>query len=534
MKKIRVFISSVQSEFVEERQMLFDYLISDALLGMFFDPFLFEKLPAVAQSTSSVYLEEVGRCDLFIGIFGKEYGSENNKGVSPTEQEFDYAGKLSKKRLIFVSSHAPSDRNPKALALIKKAENAIVRKQFSSAHELKASVYASLIRHLEEMEYIRTVPFDMAINKEATMDDLSVSKIRDFVALARLKRGFPLTAEKTPETILTHLNLLKGDKVTNAAILLFGKEPQRFFMASEVKCAHFHGRTITKPIPSYQVYKGDVFQLVDQAVDFVLSKINMAVGTRDENVQVAINYEIPRAAVAEAIVNAIAHRDYTSNGSVQVMLFKDRLEVWNPGQLPSELTIAKLREPHNSVPVNLLLAEPMYFAGYIERMGTGTGDIIQWCREAGIEKDPVFEQDEIFKTIIWKKDEIDQASDQVSDQVTVQPTVQVNYPDTEGVNVVGAVQPTVQPTVQVDANLNAEEKEYIKRVVLAITDGDKRSDIQNTLGLKHRASFVENYLNPALQYGYIEMMFPDNPNHPQQRYTLTEKGTRLKKTKKFI
>jgi len=526
MRKIRVFISSVQSEFAEERQMLFDYLISDVLLGMFFDPFLFENLPAVAQSTSSVYLDEIERCDLFIGILGKEYGSENGEGVSPTEQEFDYAGKLSKKRLIFVSSHAPSDRNPKELALIKKAENAIVRKQFSEASELKASVYASLIRHLEEMEYIRTVPFDMAINKEATIDDLSIVKIRDFVALARLKRGFPLAAEKTPETILTHLNLLKGDKITNAAILLFGKEPQRFLMASEVKCAHFHGRTITKPIPSYQVYKGDVFQLVDQAVDFVLSKINMEVGTRDKNVQVAINYEIPRAAVTEAIVNAIAHRDYTSNGSVQVMLFKDRLEVWNPGQLPSGLTPAKLREPHNSMPANLMLAEPMYLAGYIERMGTGTGDIIRWCKEAGIEKDPVFEQDEIFKTVIWKRNEIEQASDQVSDQV--------NSPDDEFINIESSDQVSDQVTVQVEVNLNTEEKEYIKRVVLAMTDGNKSSDIQDVLGLKHRTNFMKNYLNPALQYGYIEMMFPDNPNHPQQRYTLTEKGVRLKKTKKFI
>ena len=65
-------------------------------------------------------------------------------------------------------------------------------------------------------------------------------------------------------------------------------------------------------------------------------------------------------------------------------------------------------------------------------------------------------------------------------------------------------------------------------------DGDKSFDIQDVLGLKHRTNFMKNYLNPALQYGYIEMMFPDNPNHPQQHYTLTEKGVRLKKTKKFI
>ena len=75
---------------------------------------------------------------------------------------------------------------------------------------------------------------------------------------------------------------------------------------------------IGKPIPSYQVYKGTVFALVDQAVDFVMSKINLSVGTRAAGPQAPVRYEIPREVVAEAIVNAVAHRDYTSNGSVQV------------------------------------------------------------------------------------------------------------------------------------------------------------------------------------------------------------------------
>ncbi|RTY83448.1 hypothetical protein EKL97_03975 [Flavobacterium sp. LS1P28] len=85
------------------------------------------------------------------------------------------------------------------------------------------------------------------------------------------------------------------------------------------------------------------------------------------------------------------------------MLFKDRLEIWNPGSLPYGLTTAKLRKPHSSIPANPLLAEPMYLAGFIERMGTGTGDIIRLCEEAGLKKAPEFLQEEIFKTILWRK-----------------------------------------------------------------------------------------------------------------------------------
>ena len=67
-------------------------------------------------------------------------------------------------------------------------------------------------------------------------------------------------------------------------------------------------------------------------------------------------------------MNAVAHRDYTSNGSVQVMVFADRVEICNPGSLPPSLTLAQLRQPHVSVPANPLLAEPLYLAQSIERL----------------------------------------------------------------------------------------------------------------------------------------------------------------------
>jgi ATP-dependent DNA helicase RecG len=72
------------------------------------------------------------------------------------------------------------------------------------------------------------------------------------------------------------------------------------------------------------------------------------------------------------------------NGSVKVMRYQDRLEVWNPGTLPPTLTLEKLRGPHASFPYNLLLAEPMYLTKYIERMGTGIRDMIRRCRAAGL------------------------------------------------------------------------------------------------------------------------------------------------------
>ena len=69
MQRIKIFISSVQSEFAEERQLLCDYITSDALLGRFFVPFIFEQLPALDISAQRAYIEEVEQCDIYIGIY---------------------------------------------------------------------------------------------------------------------------------------------------------------------------------------------------------------------------------------------------------------------------------------------------------------------------------------------------------------------------------------------------------------------------------------------------------------------------------
>ena len=109
---------------------------------------------------------------------------------------------------------------------------------------------------------------------------------------------------------------------------------------------------------------------------------------------------------SEMCIRDRCHRDYTSNASVQVMLFQDRLEVWNPGTLPYGLTVQKLHGPHKSLPANPLLADPMYWNGYIEKIGTGTEDIIRKCLEYGL-RIPEFYQEEDFRVVIWRKSNIE-------------------------------------------------------------------------------------------------------------------------------
>jgi ATP-dependent DNA helicase RecG len=261
---MRGFISSVQKEFASERKALGEYFSGDPLLRRFFETFLFERdVPASDRRPDAVYLEEVRNCDLYLGLFGDDYVWENEDGLSPTHLEFNEATRLGRTRLIFVKGANDEAKHPKMRTLIRDAGDSLIRRRFNSAEELVAAVYASLVRLLEGRELIRLGPFDATFCQNASLDDLDTDKITRFLGLARRGRHFPLSGEAPPLEVLVHLNLLDRGRPTHAAILLFGKQPQRLLITSVVKCAHFHGTEVAKPIPSYQVNKGIVFDLVD-------------------------------------------------------------------------------------------------------------------------------------------------------------------------------------------------------------------------------------------------------------------------------
>ena len=116
---------------------------------------------------------------------------------------------------------------------------------------------------------------------------------------------------------------------------------------------HFHGIDLRRPVPFYRIFKGNVFEQADKAVDFVMSKLNRGIGTRAESTQAPVHYEIPHDVIREAIVNAVAHRDYSSAGAVQVSVFTDLCRAMESRELTA---IANNGEP--PAPSRLDSAEP--------------------------------------------------------------------------------------------------------------------------------------------------------------------------------
>ena len=171
MKKFRIFLSSVQSEFATERRLLAEYIRTDALLGRFFDIFLFEEAVARDQSSACVYLGEVEQSDVYMGLLGSEFGYETESGVSATESEYDLATRLGKTRLIFIKS--VSRRDPREIRFVEKVRGEVTRKSFKDFDSLRFAVYGALVRHLEQCGYVRMTPFDASFDTGLTMDDIA-------------------------------------------------------------------------------------------------------------------------------------------------------------------------------------------------------------------------------------------------------------------------------------------------------------------------------------------------------------------------
>ncbi len=508
MKKLQVFISSVQSEFADERKALADYLRNDPLLGTFFEPFIFEEVPANTHHPGAVYLKEVKDSAVYIGLLGKQYGYEDKEGISPTEHEYDKAKSENIQRWIYIKYAEPDARHPKEKAFIRKIEQDVSRKKFSDIDSLKKAVFHSAVVFLKQTGKITSTDFDNSLNERATINDIDQDMVRDFVISARDKRNFPIKETAGAEEVLAKLKMLRENKLVNSSLLVFNPEPQQFFPSATIKCAHFHGTQIQKPIPDYKEFGGNVYTQANEAVDFILSKISVSTGTREKSNIVETLYEVPRRVIAEAVINAVAHRDYYSKASIQVSVFKDRIEISNPGSLPPELEIEDLKKSHSSYPHNPLLADCLFQTGAIERYGTGTIEIFELTKKRGL-IDPLISLDEGFKVTIWRPAaDTDHDTDHDTDYDTDYDTDQATGKSRPGYR---------------------EVPNLTHRLVIVIIGEMSRQELMDKLELKHIPTFRANYINPAIDDGLIEMTIPDKLQSKDQKYRLTGKGKKMQK-----
>lgn len=234
---------------------------------------------------------------------------------------------------------------------------------------------------------------------DKTLEDIDLKKVEKYIREANATGRRKI--EESPLEVLEKLELVKDGKATWAAILTFGKEPQRPLLQSAVHCGRF--RIDKTQIIDDLMVETDLIDQVDEVMKFVTRSISVKYEFEGKPRRKEV-WEYPLEALREAVINAVVHRDYTAPSNVQVEIYDDRIEIWNPGRLLPGITIDDLyKKEHKSVIRNRLIAQMFYDIGYIEKYGSGTIKIIDFCKQHGI---PSPEFKEVFGgfSVVFRKD----------------------------------------------------------------------------------------------------------------------------------
>ncbi len=191
--------------------------------------------------------------------------------------------------------------------------------------------------------------------------------------------------KKDRKTLIAKLRLNEKENLKRAAILLFHPDPEEFFTGAYIKIGYF--RTPTDLRFQDEVH-GYLFEQVEKTMELLLSKY-MEAQIRYQGINRIEEYLYPETALREAIINAVAHKDYSSGNPIQIKVYDDRISIWNAGELPKPLTVKRLLVDHPSMPFNPDVATTFFRAGLIEAWGRGTIKIIEECQALNLPT-PIF------------------------------------------------------------------------------------------------------------------------------------------------
>ncbi len=278
---------------------------------------------------------------------------------------------------------------------------------------------------------------------------------------------------------LRNLHLIgTAGHITHAGAWLLARDIRKFRVSGDVACALFMGTDKVR-ILDRRDFHSDVYSMIDEVVAWILSKINVEYIIK--HVKREERPELPEEAIREAVVNALAHRDYRSTANVQVYIFKDRLEIVSPGGLPAGMTEADLGI--KSVPRNPLLFGILHRMEAVEKIGSGIRRIRGLCQEHGV-AEPVIKVSDSWVTTVFRRpvDQVGTKSGPSRDQV----------------------------------------------VILRNCLSEKTiSDIMQVSGRSNRTKFRNQVLKPLLEAGWLEMTIPDRPTSSKQKYRLAARGRDL-------
>lgn len=245
--------------------------------------------------------------------------------------------------------------------------------------------------------------WEESIAAEYNLNDLDQEEIYKTVADGIRENRIPASAQRDDvKKILQRLDLISGDKLKLAAVVLYAKQDSLKLLQCMIKLARFKGVTKLGEFIDNQQIRGNTFHILEETDAFFRRHLPIASFFKPDQFKRIDKPALPVMAVREALINAICHRNYADRGTdISVAIFDDRVEIWNSGVLPSKITIKDLKLSHESILRNKLIANAFYVRGLIEKWGTGTNKMVDLCKKEGL-PEPKFQERTGGLVVIFK------------------------------------------------------------------------------------------------------------------------------------
>ncbi|RAP46414.1 MAG: ATP-dependent DNA helicase [Methanosphaera sp. rholeuAM74] len=392
--KYEIFVSSVRKEFEQERKFIKQEIENDYILNRFFDVFLFEEESASGLSPEELYSEEVINSDIYIGLIGSDYGSILESGISPTELEYDLYNKTHNDALIYIKD--VDFREEKTKEFIEKIGTHSYNR-FGNRYVLIEKIKKSLADFIDK-NLRNYKAFDYEILSDSSCDDVDMDALDLFFNVLDYKPIEKIRDEKGLKRVLSTIHA--GDyengefRLNTAGALFFAKDISKFNISHQVKMVRFFDDEGINTFEKAE-YNLSFLKLIMEAELFfnkTLINISKVKGFKRETVQ-----DYPFEAIREALVNALAHRDYTiTTAPITFYIYNDRIEIKSPGRLVYPLTISKLEE-NDPIHRNEAICNIFSKTKYMEHVGVGIKKMKDSMRAHGLDEPEFAEIGEFFK-----------------------------------------------------------------------------------------------------------------------------------------
>ena len=339
--------------------------------------------------------------------------------------------------------------------------------------------------------------WESVVEEDFSLDDIDIETVERFKLLAK-DRVPSIEQETDILALMKRLNLVVGGR---AAVVLFGKNVQKYVLQARIKIGKFLSET---EVLTTDIIEGNLIQQVDRALDILRTKYLLSYISY-EGIHRREKLVYPYEALREALLNSIIHREYFVSSEIQIRIYDDKLVMGNEARL-QDITVEDLSRPHPSRPHNKLIADVFYKAGFIESWGRGTQRIIDNCVAEGLSA-PVYEYKMGFLYLTFMSKQIVE-SPYVADE-TLRPLGETLRPLNE----------TLRPSDMASKRVRRMSKAEMMDSIVACC-------LNAYLTIEEIASFVNR--NPAyiknefipllLSTGRLTRLYPNTPNHPKQAY----------------